>query len=247
MADFTPYGGNESTWGHWARVWGKGHPTGTGLYASPVKDMFASIPAYERMAGGNFDRFEAATYDSMARRIKEQEQLAYRRYMDRMRRVGVGASPVADVTWGERMQPQYDQRYADAADAAVKTRTTFEADDLARYNTAMQSRTAYMNQLMDSWANARRQEDLQKWQVNTNAGFKNREMSLRRGSEDDGTAALLGALGKIGGTALGAWIGGPAGAAAGGNIGQGAMASIGGGLGGNSQTAWADAGGTFFM
>lgn len=194
MADFTPY--TAPSWSSAANKWG-----------TTAKSYYTPFPTYERYSG-NYNTLENQIYSGLEGRIAESENLARQKYLERQRVLGVGDSPITDVVWGERIAPTYDQRRVDAASSAAQLRANLEMTDLNAYNTAMQSRTAYENALMDQWINNYLTRDLQNWSVNTAAGFQNRAMSAAKSlaeSQSDSSlwGAIMKSLGALGGSVMG--------------------------------------------
>ena len=227
MADFTAYG--RMYWGDLANQYKTGTWQGTPTPAYSEKtpyEMYNRFPTWQRYTG-DWDDFERKYYDSVAGRIGEARAKALSEFEDKQRRVGVGDSPVTDILWANRMEPAWGQRYVDAASASTKARADLEMKDLALFNTSEQAKAQYENQLMEGWIANRQQADYAQWAANTEAGFKNRQLSLASRQNKSTWEDILGPVGAIVGQIIGSYYGGQAG----GQIGKKAGGKVGSNVG----------------
>lgn len=180
MADFTPYGYTDKN-------------------RQKALDRFNAnwvSPTWQR-ATTDWDKLESSMYDRLASKITQQKNTAESQFWNRMRRTGMGDSPVSEKLWGTRYEPGFTQNYLDAASQALTSRTSAENADLQLWNQAnltgtLARDTGLFNYLQQAFNN-----DLSQWNTNTASGFQNRALSqARSANEGNWLTSLMGMLGQ---------------------------------------------------
>jgi hypothetical protein len=108
--------------------------------AQEAPDVGGTLPGYERLTGGDYERLEEKLPETALRRTGEQQAIAEKNFMETMRRIGMGDDPSAFKLQEETIGRTFGNQRADILSNAAAQRYGLQSQEMGEYNVGMERR-----------------------------------------------------------------------------------------------------------